>query len=103
MNGNDKIKNFRDKLKKVQELNEKIVVMSNETGIDTTQVLYIDYVGEHWAKGHCLVHTRNGIQEVPETINYVDIFNTKVGNGFEVIFPDSIQKGGYDHATKRGR
>lgn len=94
MGGNDKIKKFKHKLQLVKDNNDCIVVMSNETGMDTTRVLYIDFVGEHWAKGHCNVHTKDGMQKVPETINYSDIFNYGVGIGLEVIFPDYIERGG---------
>lgn len=90
MSGNKKIKTFIKKLNKVKENNDCIIVMTNETGLDTTKAVYIDYVGERWAKGHSNVYFDGELKEVPETINYSDIFTLGIGVGKEFIFPEYI-------------
>lgn len=93
MYGNKKIDNFRKKLEKVKRANECVVVSTNESGLDTTRSVYIDYIGERWAKGHSIVYTNHGVEEVPETINYADIINVGLGLGLEVMFPTDTEDG----------
>lgn len=90
--GNEKIARLKKNLKEVKRRKDCIVLMSNDSGLDTTKVVYIDYVGDRWARGYSYVHLDdNTLQAVPETINYGDIFNHTGGLGLEIIFPDFIE------------
>lgn len=91
MYGNKKIRAFVRKLKAVQEKNECVIIMSNESGLDTTKAVYIDYVGERWAKGHSVVYVGQEKTEIPETINYADIITVGSALSMEVLFPTDIE------------
>lgn len=93
MYGNERIRKFINNLTKVKNNNDSIIVMSNESGIDTTRVIYIDYIGERWCKGHSIAYIDDKQYSIPETINYADIITMGSGLGLKVIFPEYVEGG----------
>lgn len=94
MYGNKQIAQFRANLQKVKDNNDYIILMSNYSNIDTTSVIYLDYVGERWCKGHTTIYVGAGDEtvDIPETINYADIITTGTSVGLQVVFPPYIEE-----------
>jgi len=90
MSGNDKIKKFKEKLEIIKKNNDKLVINNIESGMTITTVMYIDYIGERWARGHSIIY-RNGEEvEVPESINYGDVVSADLDNGYNILFPSYL-------------
>jgi hypothetical protein len=93
MRGNKQINNFILKLERAKENNDSIIIMDKDSSMNTTKVVYVDYIGSRWAKCHSYAYLGDEKIELPETINYSDIINTGVGIGFEVLFSDGTVNG----------
>lgn len=75
------MKNFEKlikKLKQAKQNHDPVIVESGATGLSESHVVYIDFVGDRWAKGHHIIYNDEGDEvQVPETITYASVINDK--------------------------
>lgn len=89
---NFKIEILKRKLSHLIESGQAVIVTSKSSGVGETQSVYIDYVGDRWAKGHTIVYSKDGsASNIPYTINYPSVIAKDSSSAkVQLTFPDSI-------------
>lgn len=89
------MKNFEElinKLKRANDNKEPVLVESGATGLSESHMVYIDFVGERWAKGHHIVYNEDGDEiAVPDTIAYASVINDKRYFNTHLVFKEDTK------------
>lgn len=82
------MKNFDEliaKLNKAKRNKEPVLLETNASGMSESYLIYLDYIGKRWARGHRIIIDESGDISIPETINYSSViekdnrlFNSKL-------------------------
>lgn len=71
---------IRNMFQEAKDNGEKVLVENTELGYAYSVVVKLDYIGTRWCTGYVRYPRVEGVEYVPYTISYADIYTSKYKN-----------------------
>ena len=75
-----------NKLKKAKENNKPVIIISRNSGVKDTHVVYIEAINKHWARGKEKVYWNHQVEYVPYCLNYASAIASDSAYKTKIMF-----------------